>query len=208
MHEKSVRFAVRASLVAAVALTVSSAAIAESGMTFPEVVIDALSRSDASATFACGTSPSTSIPRASTTRRRSRFAAGSASRRRRRPGSLRCSSSKTSAWLPARIDYAPERAGFATIVDPEQTEVNRAYLRYRGISRLDIGLGRQRIVLDNQRFVGNVGWRQDSRRSMRSPRRIPVSRTGRCSTGTWSRSTASRTSSPTPTSTSRARTIW
>lgn len=51
-------------------------------------------------------------------------------------------------------DYAP-------IVDPEVTEVNRAYLRYRGISKLDVGLGRQRILLDNQRFVGNVGWRQD-----------------------------------------------
>jgi Alginate export len=58
-------------------------------------------------------------------------------------------------------DYAPETAGYAVIVDPEDTEVNRAYLRYRGISRLDLGLGRQRIVLDNQRFIGNVGWRQD-----------------------------------------------
>jgi hypothetical protein len=58
-------------------------------------------------------------------------------------------------------EYAPETAGYAAIVDPEETEVNRAYLRYRGISRLDLGLGRQRIVLDNQRFVGNVGWRQN-----------------------------------------------
>jgi hypothetical protein len=58
-------------------------------------------------------------------------------------------------------EYAPETAGYAVVVDPENTEVNRAYLRYRGISRLDMGLGRQRLVLDNQRFVGNVGWRQD-----------------------------------------------
>jgi len=58
-------------------------------------------------------------------------------------------------------DYAPERAGYPVIADPSETEVNRAYLRYRGISRLDLGYGRQRINLDNQRFVGSVGWRQD-----------------------------------------------
>jgi hypothetical protein len=50
---------------------------------------------------------------------------------------------------------------YAAIVDPERTEINRAFLRYRGISKLDMSLGRQRILLDNQRFVGNVGWRQD-----------------------------------------------
>lgn len=50
---------------------------------------------------------------------------------------------------------------YAAIVDPEQTEINRLYLRYRGISKLDMSLGRQRILLDNQRFVGNVGWRQN-----------------------------------------------
>ena len=58
-------------------------------------------------------------------------------------------------------DYAPERAGYPVIADPSETEVNRAYLRYRGISRLDLGYGRQRIQLDNQRFIGSVGWRQD-----------------------------------------------
>ncbi|KJS07038.1 MAG: hypothetical protein VR73_09490 [Gammaproteobacteria bacterium BRH_c0] len=58
-------------------------------------------------------------------------------------------------------DYAPERAGYAVIADPSETELNRAYLRYRGISKLDLGFGRQRINYDNQRFVGSVGWRQD-----------------------------------------------
>lgn len=57
--------------------------------------------------------------------------------------------------------YAPETPGYVPIVDPAHTEVNRAYLRYRGVSKLDIGLGRQRINLDNQRFVGSVAWRQD-----------------------------------------------
>lgn len=58
--------------------------------------------------------------------------------------------------LPASSPY--DRAA---IVDPEQTELNRAYLRYRGISKLDLALGRQRINIDNQRFVGAVSWRQN-----------------------------------------------
>jgi hypothetical protein len=58
-------------------------------------------------------------------------------------------------------DYAPESAGYAAIVDPSMTVVDRAYLRYRGVDKLDLGLGRQRIVLDNHRFIGNVGWRQN-----------------------------------------------
>lgn len=61
-------------------------------------------------------------------------------------------------------DYAPETVqvpAYASILDRSVTEVNRAYLRYRGISKLDLGYGRQRIIYDNARFVGNVGWRQD-----------------------------------------------
>ncbi len=60
-------------------------------------------------------------------------------------------------------DYAPEKLApaYAAIVDPERTEVNRAYIRYRGVPKLDLGYGRQRIVLDNQRHVGAVAWRQD-----------------------------------------------
>lgn len=56
---------------------------------------------------------------------------------------------------------APSPAGDALIADPEQTELNRVQVRYRGISRLDMVLGRQRVMLDNQRFVGSVGFRQD-----------------------------------------------
>lgn len=56
---------------------------------------------------------------------------------------------------------APNANGDAVIADPEQTELNRVQLRYRGISRLDMTLGRQRLIFDNQRFIGNVGFRQD-----------------------------------------------
>lgn len=61
-------------------------------------------------------------------------------------------------------NYAPEQAGYPVIADPEVTELNRAAVRYTGSDALD-GLvatyGRQRIIYDNARFVGNVGWRQD-----------------------------------------------
>lgn len=47
------------------------------------------------------------------------------------------------------------------IVDPEGTEVNQAYLSFTGFEKTDVRWGRQRILLDNQRFVGGVGWRQN-----------------------------------------------
>jgi len=46
------------------------------------------------------------------------------------------------------------------VADPEYTEVNQAFLQYKQGSFTGI-LGRQRITLDNQRFIGNVGWRQN-----------------------------------------------
>lgn len=51
--------------------------------------------------------------------------------------------------------------GYAVIADPESTEVNQAYLSYSGLSKTMIKWGRQRIKLDNDRFIGNVGWRQN-----------------------------------------------
>ena len=49
----------------------------------------------------------------------------------------------------------------AVIADPDGTEVNRASLNYTGIDDTTFVLGRQRIILNNARFVGNVGWRQN-----------------------------------------------
>ena len=50
--------------------------------------------------------------------------------------------------------------GTAVIADPEGTEVNQAYLNYQ-YQETQLRYGRQRILLDNQRFVGGVGWRQN-----------------------------------------------
>ncbi len=46
------------------------------------------------------------------------------------------------------------------IADPDGTEVNQAYIAWNG-SDTTVKYGRQRILLDNQRFVGGVGFRQN-----------------------------------------------
>ncbi len=50
---------------------------------------------------------------------------------------------------------------FPVIADPLFTEMNQAYISYTGFEDTTINYGRQRINLDNQRFVGGVGWRQN-----------------------------------------------
>ncbi len=48
------------------------------------------------------------------------------------------------------------------ITDPKDTDVNRAYLSYEHVdARARARVGRQRIILDDARFVGNVDWRQN-----------------------------------------------
>lgn len=63
------------------------------------------------------------------------------------------------------VDYntvpgAPTFAGSATIIDPEGTDLNQGFISYTTTSNV-FKYGRQRILLDNQRFVGGVGWRQN-----------------------------------------------
>jgi len=50
---------------------------------------------------------------------------------------------------------------YAVVADPEGSEVNQAFLQYGGIADTTVKLGRQRVILDNARFVGNVGWRNN-----------------------------------------------
>lgn len=49
---------------------------------------------------------------------------------------------------------------FPLVADPENFELNRLQVSYRQ-DGIGATLGRQRIILDNARFVGNVGWRQN-----------------------------------------------
>ncbi len=48
------------------------------------------------------------------------------------------------------------------IADPEDTELNQLYANFNLESlNTNIRVGRQRVILDDARFVGNVGWRQN-----------------------------------------------
>ncbi|WP_380877927.1 hypothetical protein ACFB49_14820 [Sphingomonas sp. DBB INV C78] len=53
------------------------------------------------------------------------------------------------------------RTAFPIVADPETVEINRIQIQYRGIKGLVATAGRQRINLDDQRFVGGVAWRQN-----------------------------------------------
>jgi hypothetical protein len=46
------------------------------------------------------------------------------------------------------------------IADPESHELNQLWISYKNWDT-EFKVGRQRLILDNARFVGNVGWRQN-----------------------------------------------
>jgi len=50
---------------------------------------------------------------------------------------------------------------YPIVADPEAHEINRLQLTSTAIAGTRITIGRQRIALDDQRFVGNSGWRQN-----------------------------------------------
>lgn len=54
-----------------------------------------------------------------------------------------------------------DKARYPAINDPNVTEVNRAQLAWAPSKALQLTVGRQRIQLDDQRFVGAAIWRQD-----------------------------------------------
>jgi hypothetical protein len=65
--------------------------------------------------------------------------------------------------LAMQEDFNSLRNGYnqySTIADPEKNELNQLWLSYAGVPDTLIKGGRQRIKLDDDRFIGNVGWRQ------------------------------------------------
>lgn len=52
------------------------------------------------------------------------------------------------------------RTTYSTVADPAGEELNQAWIRYAGLPlKTTAKFGRQRLILDNARFIGNVGWR-------------------------------------------------
>jgi hypothetical protein len=53
------------------------------------------------------------------------------------------------------------KSQYPLVADPANFELNRFQLQYRGIKKAVVTVGRQRINIEDQRFVGSVGWRQN-----------------------------------------------
>lgn len=61
-------------------------------------------------------------------------------------------------------DFNSTRNGetnYASVVDPKSLDFTQLLLKYTYSPQLNINIGRQLINLDDQRFVGAVGWRQN-----------------------------------------------
>jgi hypothetical protein len=50
---------------------------------------------------------------------------------------------------------------YPKVIDPEGSEVNQVHFKYAPCEALNVKLGRQVLIYDNHRFVGDVGWRQN-----------------------------------------------
>ena len=54
--------------------------------------------------------------------------------------------------------YRPRNGKYDVVADPEKTRWQQLYLAYSGYDTT-VRAGSQEIILDNARFIGNVGWR-------------------------------------------------
>lgn len=62
--------------------------------------------------------------------------------------------------FPFAIVDSQRRTQYSTVADPMNVELNRIQIAYRNGGNA-VTIGRQRINLDDQRWVGSVGWRQN-----------------------------------------------
>ncbi len=56
---------------------------------------------------------------------------------------------------------SPNRSEYSVVADPKGSDLNQLYFDLDPNDDWKYRFGRQRILLDNQRFVGGVGWRQN-----------------------------------------------
>ncbi|HWL73200.1 MAG TPA: hypothetical protein VNQ74_04965, partial [Burkholderiaceae bacterium] len=71
---------------------------------------------------------------------------------------------ETELLAPLQDDYNSTtngHTGFPIVNDPESYEINRLQLANSSISDTTIIVGRQRVILDDERFISRVGWRQN-----------------------------------------------
>ncbi len=59
-----------------------------------------------------------------------------------------------------RYNSIRNKRPYAVVADPQETELNQGWLSYTPVKGVMLKAGRQRIIHDDHRFIGNVGWRQ------------------------------------------------
>lgn len=75
-------------------------------------------------------------------------------------GVIEFEDSRQVAGVDSYNDTVGNNPLYSVIADPQTTELDQAFVKYHS-DKFTAKLGRQVIALDNQRFVGHVGWRQD-----------------------------------------------
>ncbi|MGZ8984158.1 MAG: alginate export family protein [Methylotenera sp.] len=55
----------------------------------------------------------------------------------------------------------PGKSNYPFIVDPDFTDINQLFVDWTGIKNTKLRLGRQQLNLDNVRFIGDIGFRQN-----------------------------------------------
>lgn len=56
---------------------------------------------------------------------------------------------------------SPNRNQYPVVADPKGPDLNQLFFEYAPSAQTKVRAGRERIVLDNHRWVGDVGWRQN-----------------------------------------------
>lgn len=56
---------------------------------------------------------------------------------------------------------SPDRNRYPVVADPKGPDLNQLFFEYAPNAQTKVRAGRERIVLDNHRWVGDVGWRQN-----------------------------------------------
>lgn len=55
----------------------------------------------------------------------------------------------------------PGKSNYPNIVDPSYTDINQLFVDWSGVKNTKLRLGRQQLNLDNVRFIGDIGFRQN-----------------------------------------------
>ena len=80
---------------------------------------------------------------------------------------------------------SPRRDRYPVVADPNGSDMNQLYLQYAPNDDWRTRLGRTLINLDDQRFVGGVGWRQNEQTYDGGSLQFKGLKTQPCSTVTW-----------------------